>query len=225
MAVVSQLIDYLTLEGLPTRFDGLLQSVVIAAVGGLLLAVGRTGFAATRARAIGLAAFLLMGAMLTFNSLLMARKVPEAYHYVPGTMSLVMMVAVGTLPLRPMEAFGLGLAIEIFYALTLRWARAASWVGGLNLDGMQFGVMLLATLLATVLAGVLYAQRRREHQAHEEAIRERSRALLSESGASIGRLAAALSHELNTPVGALVSSAESMVISSERMVSVGAGER
>ncbi|MDX2154588.1 MAG: HAMP domain-containing sensor histidine kinase [Bryobacteraceae bacterium] len=225
VAALSLLIDILTMTHLPTRPEGVAQAGLIIVLGVIVIGIRRLKIAQARAKWIGLAAFFAIGAAVIANALVTARKVPEAYHYVPGTNALVLMVAVGTLPLRPVEALGLGLGMQVFYAAGLRWARASNAVNVLNLDGMQHGVMFLTALLAAVLAGVLYAQRYRAHLLSEETLRERSRALLSESGASIGRLAAAISHELNTPIGALASSVDSLVMSSQRLAQAEESER
>jgi signal transduction histidine kinase len=65
---------------------------------------------------------------------------------------------------------------------------------------------------------MLYTQRHSSYRAHQEALRiaedlrqSQLRVLLSENAASMGRLAAALSHDFNSPIGALRSSAETLL--------------
>jgi two-component system NtrC family sensor kinase len=74
-------------------------------------------------------------------------------------------------------------------------------------------------LLSTGLSAVLYAQRAANYRTHPESLRLAQnlsaaplRALLSENAISVGKLAAALTHELNTPLGALKSSIDTMVV-------------
>jgi signal transduction histidine kinase len=79
------------------------------------------------------------------------------------------------------------------------------------------------TLLATALSAVLYDQRRstwdwhaRMLQAAENLRQSETRNLLAENAASVGRLAAALSHELNSPIGALVSGVDTLLLLASR---------
>src|SRR5258708_35340724 len=77
----------------------------------------------------------------------------------------------------------------------------------------------MLTLLSTSLAAVLYAQRTANDRAYQDRLRLAQdlstaplRALLSENAISVGKLAAALTHELNTPLGALKSAVDTMVV-------------
>jgi signal transduction histidine kinase len=96
-----------------------------------------------------------------------------------------------------------------------RWVRIDPAPQGLT----QLIVLALLTLLATTLSAILYAQRTAHYRAQQESLRMAEflaaapvRALLSENAISVGRLAAALTHELNTPLGALKSSIDTMVV-------------
>jgi signal transduction histidine kinase len=81
----------------------------------------------------------------------------------------------------------------------------------------------MLTLLATGLTAVVYWQRRSNYQAHQNTLRAaedlrkaEARNLLTQNAASVGRLAAALSHELNSPIGALVSGVDTLLLLAAR---------
>ncbi|MDQ6665347.1 MAG: hypothetical protein M3Z23_13255, partial [Acidobacteriota bacterium] len=61
--------------------------------------------------------------------------------------------------------------------------------------------ILMLTLLGTGLSALLYEQRRSSFEAHKEPLR------LAATAVSVGRLATALTHELNSPLGTLKSAA------------------
>ena len=82
------------------------------------------------------------------------------------------------------------------------------------------------------LSGVLYRQRYLNYQSYvrgleaaEQLRRAETRVLLSDHAASLGRIAAALSHELNSPVGALKSAVDTMVLINARLAQRRGGAR
>jgi signal transduction histidine kinase len=79
--------------------------------------------------------------------------------------------------------------------------------------------MAIWVVICTVLTVVLYAQRSSAYKARQEALQSfedlckaQGRLLLSENSAAQVRLAAALSHELNSPVGVLGSSVNTLLL-------------
>jgi signal transduction histidine kinase len=94
---------------------------------------------------------------------------------------------------------------------------------GMSLNPVIFVSLLMMTALATGLAYVLYTrswQLYRSYSEQLESSRELSRAeirrFVAQSAATTSRMAAALSHELNTPVGALKSSIDTLAVLAER---------
>jgi signal transduction histidine kinase len=71
-------------------------------------------------------------------------------------------------------------------------------------------------LLASVLAGVSYRRLWKAFLRQQETLQAQSRLLLSEYSATLSKVAAALSHEMNSPLGALRSVAASMPALLER---------
>ena len=83
--------------------------------------------------------------------------------------------------------------------------------------------MVLVILVSTGLTAVIYQRRLAAFRARRQAVdaleqlqEAQSRLLISETAASQGRLAAALSHELNTPLGAFNSALDTLATVFER---------
>jgi signal transduction histidine kinase len=79
--------------------------------------------------------------------------------------------------------------------------------------------IFMLTLLSTGIAAAACAQRRKDFAAHHQALRitealsgAQLRAQLAESAMAIGKMAAALTHEINTPLGALRSSVDTLLV-------------
>lgn len=140
-------------------------------------------------------------------------------EYISVHIATLLLVAITVCPLRPVDTFWLGGSIWLAYL--------AAFIGGALLKVLDWNTwdvshlvfLLLLIALSTGLTGVLCAQRYASYRAQQESVRiaqELSaapvRALLSENAISVGRLAAALTHELNTPLGALKSSIDTMIV-------------
>jgi signal transduction histidine kinase len=90
----------------------------------------------------------------------------------------------------------------------------------------------MITCLAGALTAVLYNQRRSAYEWHTRSLetaenlrQAETRNLLAENAASVGRLAAALSHELNSPIGALISGVDTLLLLASRQATAGPGEQ
>ena len=133
-------------------------------------------------------------------------------HYILGEITAVLLATVALVPLLPLHAFALGISIGLFYLGSTLFDLHA-------LDPSHEVFILMLTLLSVGLSALIYDQRRSTHEAHAEALRitadlnaAQSRALLAETAVSVGRLAASLTHELNSPLGALSSAADTMLV-------------
>lgn len=150
-------------------------------------------------------------------SLLKATVTPQADVYIASQSSIVMMIALVALPLRPIHAFLLALGLTLIYAVSIPIAESALGIDA-TLSASTILVFLgMMTLLGTWLASVIYTRTWATHKASEEQLasskelfRAQLRTFVSESAATTGKLAAAISHELNTPVGALKSTIETL---------------
>jgi signal transduction histidine kinase len=91
------------------------------------------------------------------------------------------------------------------------------------LDPTYVLFMLTVTLLGTALTAVVYSERaqsffryRKALEAERDLKETQRRVILAENAASLGRLAAALSHELNSPIGALSSAVDTLLLLSAK---------
>ena len=178
-------------------------------------------FAPERApdRLIGCVSGWAVGANLTTFALLLAGKGLSSSHYIPGHITTVLLVAVGALPLRPLHTLGLGLAMWAYYALAGHLVVQWNVIAVVDPDHVQVLFILMAVMLSTTLSALLYRERLANYRSHQEALKAsenlcqtQSRLLLSQNAASLGRLAAALSHELNSPLGVLRSAVDTLLL-------------
>jgi signal transduction histidine kinase len=163
-------------------------------------------------------------ALLIWTWLLLARIFPGAQHYIPVSMTVVLLVAIATLPLRPGHTLALGISIETLGLASWVAAVRSGWYGYIEWDAAIHFYDLMVLLVCTALTALMYAQRRSEHAAHqralaaaEQVVRAQSRASLAESTNSLGRLASGLLHELNSPIGVLSSGIKTLIILAHRL--------
>ncbi len=156
--------------------------------------------------------------MITF-ALLLAGIGPGYSHYIPWHITAVLLVTVGVLPLCPVHTLGLGLALWGYYEMAGYVAVRWGIVTVVDPDRVQALFILMAASVSTALSALLYKERLASYRSHVEALKAsenlcqtQSRLLLSQNAASLGRLAAALSHELNSPLGALRNSVDTLLL-------------
>ena len=201
--------------------DSLRQTAALVAVGALTSLAATVEWTQQRARAAALVSAFAGAATLIWTSLLLAREFYGVDDFIPAGITLIMLTMVAAVPLRPLQALGLGLAIEAVYASSVVAVSSGMLAGEHGGSHHVFIVML--SFLSTGVAAVLYAQRRSDCATHAESLRitealtgAQLRAQLAENAASIGKLAAALTHEINSPLGALKSSVDTLLVLAAR---------
>jgi signal transduction histidine kinase len=212
------------IPGASTPFDTLAPSAAIVALGLAALALTRIRRFERHSRLIAAALALLIGVVLISFTRFGSAIAAGGDRHLPGYICLLMLVTVVAVPLRPLQAFALGLSLEACYA------ACALLVRGGDRGGHLF--FLVLALLAATLAAVVYSHHVAGYRTREQALRmneylclAQSRVLLSENAASLGRLAATLVHELNTPLGALASAVDTMAVISAKQASGPAADR
>lgn len=214
-----------------TLYARLAQTAAVAVLGLASLWVTRTRLAQVHARGIAIGVGLLLTAVLTYFALALSLHVPSMEDYIPGQATLILLVIVAALPLRPMQALLIGMGISVIYIVesTLMQQFLALGSGPIIINVLFINML---ALLATGLAAVLYRQRYLNYQAYvrslqaaEELRRVETRMLITDHAASIGKLAAALAHELNSPIGALKSAVDTLVLVGARMATKGSGDQ
>ncbi len=194
-----------------------LQSATIIALGMLTLAAARLDRYYEQARAIALCSVFLTGVTLVVAGLLVVLQVPGVGHYIPGRITGLMMLAMAVIPLLPWQTFALGSSLGVCYLASERVFREVYGMAPEELTLHDNAFMGVMTVISTGLTAVVYQQRAARYGSYIMALRAsmdlrraQSQMLLTESAASLGRLAAALSHELNTPLGVLRSAVETL---------------
>ena len=194
------------------------QALLISAVGVVDIAAARVGRFALYSRAIAIGSALAVAAILIRASFVVAAQSTAPNDFIPGEITMVMLFAVTIVPLRPMQTLSLGLSIGIIYTLEAVYAER-TLLEGLGPDENYILFILMLTLLGAALTAVVYAQRRSGYEHHRRSLKAaddlrkaQTKILLSENAASLSRLAAAVSHEMNTPVGALVSAVDTLLL-------------
>ncbi|MCP5110872.1 MAG: HAMP domain-containing histidine kinase [bacterium] len=137
---------------------------------------------------------------------------------------IVMLVGLAVLPLKPQQMFALGgVSWVVYVAATTHWVDQG-WFSASAVNQWQVSSVPVMVGLCAVLSGVNYfrihsthASHKRALEASEELRHAESRTLIAESAASMGKLAAAVSHELNSPLGAMQSAAESLSLMAPKL--------
>lgn len=193
------------------------QALTLMAVGAMTLAAAKQSWSRPRARFLAAFSGWLVTAALICTSVLLTPEFTADDHYIPGEITTVLLALVATTPLRPLQMLSLGLSISFFYLAACVGAEHAHILP--DWDPYYFVFALMLTMLTTALTAVLYGQRAASHRDHLNSLRitealaaAQGRALLSENAMAVGRLAAALTHELNTPLGALKSCIDTMLV-------------
>ena len=128
---------------------------------------------------------------------------PGVAQAVPYNIVLVMMFIVAALPLRPLQTLGLGMALVGSYLVGMMLFPEALFVP--DVTPLFLASTVLVLLICIGLTAVIYRQRALTFRARQQAMRAHAQLALAESAAAQGRLAAALSHDLNSPIGVIAS--------------------
>ncbi|MBI1897555.1 MAG: HAMP domain-containing histidine kinase [Acidobacteria bacterium] len=207
---------------LPTFQLRVLQTALSVLTGVISLGLARVPWLYRWCRALAVASGLVIAVDMVVFAMLLSRWEAHADDLIPGQITLIMFVGVVAIPFRPLQTLLFGFLTGGVYISLAAYMQMVHGAGsGVNPIFVVFIFML--NLLATGLTVVLYEQRRASYEAHlatlraaEDLRQAEARNLLSQNAASVGRLAAALSHELNSPVGALVSGVDTLLLLAAR---------
>ena len=190
--------------------------VAMVLTGVLAYAMSYSETARKHARPVAVALGVTLSLICILSVLYYLPVHPEEDHHLPGTLILVMLATVAIFPFRPTHTL-------VFAGATTMLHFAQATVGptllGITAAPSAGHVMTtaLGALVAFGVSSLMYAQRRRAFRANQSAQRAlstlqdvQSRLLVSRVAASQGRLAAALAHELNTPLGIVSSTLSSL---------------
>jgi signal transduction histidine kinase len=199
------------------------QTAALTGAGALTLAAARCPQSRRYPRLLTAISVWISTAVLIWSALLIPGPDAAPDHTLAGAI-LVVVTAAAITPFLPWHALALGLSVEGTYILS--WELARHW-GFSSIAADRGAPDVFLILLAMVAAGIAaanYGLRRSEFHAGQDAVRvaetltgAQLRAQLAESAISVGKMAAALSHEINSPLGALRSSVDTLLLVAERM--------
>ena len=148
-----------------------------------------------------------------------------------GGVLIVLLVAIAILPALPWHILSLGVCSSLFYIGSMMLAVSNKWIPPSSIIKEEQIYLPVVIILCTILSALNYWRMRSAYLSHQEALRAaedlrkaESRTLIAESAASMGQLAAAVSHELNSPLGAMKSAVESLKLIPRRLLNAEASE-
>ena len=185
----------------------------ISVFGVTVLCLGRTEWSRNKAAFIGWLAVFFTCGLLVWNVYVETTLRPDLIPSITPRLSTVILIGVFVLSLHPMHTLSVGLAIEAFFFFSDRLAVAWGLVPADEAASPDaFSGLFVLIWLSVALSAVMYRRVYRTYSAHQRELRAaddlrqtQSLLVVSENAATMGRFAATLSHELNSPVGALVS--------------------
>jgi signal transduction histidine kinase len=229
---------FMLLAGLsvvPVRLEGrgpMIPSLAVIAVGILTFTASLGNWSRRPARFLACLSVWITSAILAWSALVLGRDVLWIEHYMVGYITLVTLGAVAGIPMQPPHTFALGISIQAVYLVLWLASQQQRLPFQSDLGFGQHVFIFVVILTGTFLSGLVYRQRAANFRAHQQALHNaeslrdaQCRLLLSENAATVGRLAAALAHELNSPVGAVASAVETLLALSPRQAVATAEER
>lgn len=216
----------------PNQGRAWIPNVLFILLGGLTLASAYTLPGRRWPRLLASLSILWSIAIIVWSALLAAGQIRFLEHYLLGYITLVMFAAAAAVPLQPSQTLLLGITANVFYVGSV--LASQRWLGWADRDIRlsQQVFVFVVTLLCTGLNASVYRQRYRGYLDHVRALRTaeelretQNRLLLADNAAVFGRVAAALSHELNSPVGVLSSAVQTLAALARRMAHATSAER
>ncbi len=200
----------------------LLADLLIIGLGGVGYGLSKWPAIYERSRLAALVLLQVTAACLIGASLYLSSVEPAAEDFVASQMTLTVLIAVVALPLRPLHTLlHCGGILGVYSSIV--WMAAHSFLPEARPRPEYYLFMMVMAALAGVLSATLYAERRNLYFGQIKTLaavgdlrRTQQQLVRSESAASMARLAAAISHELNTPVGALKSSVDTLLLLASR---------
>ncbi|MCB1018682.1 MAG: HAMP domain-containing histidine kinase [Acidobacteria bacterium] len=176
-------------------------------LGGATLALAETQWARTRARWLTLVNGLLSGAlMVAFDLIGGGADMAELRSFL--NMVVVLLIGTAIVPALPWQILALGGGLGLFHFLAAGLSANLGWTAQVSLH--HYAGLDVILLLCTALAALNYRKLYETYRAHRNEIEAQERLLVSENAALLGKLAATISHELNSPLGAVNSALDSL---------------
>lgn len=189
------------------------DEIALALLGAITLALCATRWGRQHARVIALLHGTVAAALAGWGSIYVNHEY-EVFWGFP----MVLLTFVALIPLRPLAILTVGLLTTGIYSV---WERLFA---ALRLEAEVTVTHVLISIVCMFLAAVVYRLRiqgyvaRAELRASLEALKSAQAELVtSQKAAALGQLAAALTHELNTPIGVLTSTAKTLCTAGRKL--------
>jgi two-component system, NtrC family, sensor kinase len=196
----------LVLPVYPISAEEAAENIILAVAAMVALFVFSRGrWALQHGRWVGLT-IILVATLASYRlDLSLGMNVYEAERLVLGDVTGALLVVVVVVPALPWQMLAMGLLMAAAYPVFYSFSNWPVDAPGHDVFPLTF-LILMGVVLCAALAAVNYNRLYSLHRSHGAVLGAQRDLLLSESAASIGRLSAALSHELNSPLGSLKSS-------------------
>jgi signal transduction histidine kinase len=195
---------------------GVTEGLIVSSFGLLILALSYRPLIQSRARLIGFIALYLLAVLDLWGAESVPASLAELGGFISSSFIMVMLVAVAAFPIKPVQMLVFGSLLTMSYmGVLLATGILAEQTGPASFAAF---LILMTLFICIGLTAVIYRQRvsaysaRRAAEDSFEQLREAQvRVTVSENAASQRRFAAALSHDLNSPLGALASAFDTVV--------------
>ena len=215
-----------------TSLSTAVPNFVFALLGAITLGAAWTSIGRKWPRPVVATSVWLSVAIMIWSAILVAPQLEWVEHHIVGYIVLVMFGCASAVPFKPVQTLVLGLSIDALYLGSALVAHSHPEWAGVAPGLAQHAFTLVITLLCTALTASVYSQRYAAYVVHQKALRTsemlreaEKRLLLAENAATMGRVAAALSHELNSPIGVLSSSVASLTHLAKRITEASPSEQ
>jgi len=182
--------------------------VAFPSIGLLVLATARWSWGRRRARVLALLWGFVSGSLLSWSQFSPVTQPDTAHVSSAINIVVVLLVGVVAVPARPWQILLLAASLNASNFALSSLAVAWDLIPPISLH--HYAGLDLIALLCTGLAALNYHRIHETYRAHRSEMAAQSRLLVADNAASLGKFAATISHQLNSPLGALSSSLDSL---------------
>ena len=156
--LLMSLLIWLLGAAMPTPPGAAALVICISALGGAALLAARIPGVLRHGRLLGWWLALLVAGCLSWSSILRAAEQPSILYLVNAQTAVVILIALLSLPFKPLHVLLLGLSIQAFYYLSYRLAVYSGIMAPVEGAGVNLVFLSMLTALSTAVAVNVYRQ-------------------------------------------------------------------